>query len=162
MKKSPILKKVIRFAAAAVCAVACALTAVSVRAEDTQDKLDSANSAIQNLRKEQSNISTEITDLNEQADAAGKRINELNDDIINKQDDITVVNGEIADIESDMLERYDDMKLRIRYIYESGDLGLEEALLTSGEISELLNRAEYIQDIYDYDRNELEIMAGLY
>ena len=131
-------------------------------AQDTQDKLNSANSAIEELRKEQGNISTEITDLNQKAEAAGERINELNDDIINKQDDIAAVNDEIGVIEDDMRGRYEDMKLRIRYIYESGDMGLVEAVLSSDEFSDLLNRTEYLQKIYDYDRNELEIMAGLY
>lgn len=133
-----------------------------VLAEGTQDKLDSANSAIEELRKEQGNISTEITDLNEKAEAAGKRINELNEDIIRKQEDVAGVNEDIAGIEDDMSARYKDMKLRIRYIYESGDMGLIEALLSSEEFSDMLNRAEYIQKIYDYDRNELEVMAGLY
>lgn len=162
MKRKSIVKRVASLAAALAGVAVCGLTSVIALAEDTQDKLDSANTAIDNLRKEQKNISGEISELNEQADAAGRRINELNDDIIDKQDDISLVNEEIAGIEDDMELRYDDMKLRIRYIYESGDLGLTEAIVSSGEFSELLNRAEYIQRIYDYDRNELEAMADLY
>ena len=75
-------------------------------AQDTQDKLNSANSAIEELRKEQGNISTEITDLNQKAEAAGERINELNDDIINKQDDIAAVNDEIGVVGHVATRRY--------------------------------------------------------
>ena len=155
-------KKSAIISAAVSCIAALGFAGSSVMAQDTQDKLNSANSAIEELRKEQGNISTEITDLNQKAEAAGERINELNNDIINKQDDIAAVNDEIGVIEDDMRGRYEDMKLRIRYIYESGDMGLVEAVLSSDEFSDLLNRTEYIQKIYDYDRNELEIMAGLY
>ena len=162
MKKSSFIKKISVITAVLTGAVLFANAGQSAFAEDTKDKLDSAKSAIEELRKEQSGISTEITDLNEKAEAAGERINELNDSIVDKQEDISHVNEEIAGIEDDMSARFDDMKLRIRYIYESGDMGLAESIFISEEFSELLNRAEYIQKIYDYDRNELEIMAGLY
>lgn len=185
MKIKTLTKKYVLGAVAASCAAALSLAATTayaespeigsgsgtyenlqevqfVLAEGTQDKLDSANSAIEELRKEQGNISTEITDLNEKAEAAGERINELNEDIIRKQEDVAGVNEDIAGIEDDMSARYEDMKLRIRYIYESGDMGLIEAMITSEEFSDMLNRAEYIQKIYDYDRSELEVMAGLY
>ena len=185
MKIKTLTKKYALWAVAATCAAALSLAATPVYAkslqngsgtdtyenrqevqfvlaEGTQDKLDSAKSAIEELHKEQGNISTEITDLNEKAEAAGQRINELNEDIIRKQEDIAGVNEDIAGIEDDMAARYEDMKLRIRYIYESGDMGLVEALLSSEEFSDMLNRAEYIQKIYDYDRSELEVMAGLF
>ena len=166
MKRSRNLKKLIMtFAAVAGVTIASGTAlsgAYTAFASDTQEKLDSAKSSIDKLRKEQSGISSEISDLNEQAEEAGVRINNLNDDITGKQDDIENVNAEIADIESDMDVRYDDMKLRIQYIYESGDMGLMQSLFTTDEFSEFLNRAEYIQKIYDYDRNELATMAGLY
>ena len=162
MKIKNTSKKIVRIAAVTLGIAFCSAPGLTAMAEDTQDKLDSANSAIQELRKEQGNISSEISDLNEKAAAAGDRINDLNDAIIHKQDDIDLVNTEIAGIEDDMSQRYEDMKLRIRYIYESGDMGLLESVMTSSELSDMLNRAEYIQKIYDYDRNELNIMAGLY
>lgn len=150
------------FTAMVTAALACVLPGQLTFAQGTQDKLDSANSAIRDLRQEQKNISSEITDLNEQAEAAGERINDINNDINSTRDDIAGVNEEIAVIEDDMSVRYDDMKLRIQYIYESGDLGLTDTIIGSGEIGELLNKAEYIQRIYDYDRNELEVMASLF
>lgn len=162
MKNKSGLKKILRSSAAVIGLAICIPPCLTAFAEDTQDKLDSANSAITELRKEQGNISSEISELNEQAAEAGERINNLNNEIIQKQDDIDHVNTEISGIEDDMSQRYDDMKLRIRYIYESGDMGLIESIVSSGEFSEMLNRAEYIQKIYDYDRNELEVMAGLY
>ena len=48
------------------------------------------------------------------------------------------------------------MKLRIQYIYEESDDSLLEALITSRSFSELVNKAEYIQNVHSYDRKQLQ------
>ena len=54
-------------------------------------------------------------------------------------------------------EQYDAMKERIQYMYEnSSNNNYLAMLLTSGDISEFLNRAEYIQQVSSYDRTMLE------
>ena len=48
------------------------------------------------------------------------------------------------------------MKLRIQYMYENKNKTVEEALITSTDMSDALNKAEYAQKMYDYDRKALE------
>ena len=47
------------------------------------------------------------------------------------------------------------MKLRIRYMYEKGNTGFLELLLSSANLTEFFNRAEYVQKISEYDRRQL-------
>ena len=53
-------------------------------------------------------------------------------------------------------EQYEAMKYRIRYMYEDGGVAAIEKIFTSGSISEMLNQAEYIQEIDSYDRKMLD------
>ena len=48
------------------------------------------------------------------------------------------------------------MKLRIKYIYENGDADFAAALFGSSSMTELLNKAEYIEEVNRYDRRMLD------
>jgi cell wall-associated NlpC family hydrolase len=52
------------------------------------------------------------------------------------------------------------MKLRIRYMYEDQSVSITEAFLTASNMSDALNKAEYVQQVYDYDRDKLDEMAA--
>ena len=51
------------------------------------------------------------------------------------------------------------MKLRIKYMYEDQSVSLAEVFLTSSDMSTMLNKAVYMQEVYNYDRNKLDEMA---
>ena len=48
------------------------------------------------------------------------------------------------------------MKLRIKYMYEQGDTSFVDMLLQSEDLMQMLNRAEYIQQISEYDRRKMD------
>lgn len=52
------------------------------------------------------------------------------------------------------------MKLRIKYMYERGDTSYVELFMESESLSELLNKAEYISKISEYDRQMLDQYAA--
>ena len=52
------------------------------------------------------------------------------------------------------------MKKRIQYIYENGGSAVWAlSLLEAGDLSDFLNKAEYTEKLYDYDRKSLEEYA---
>ena len=53
-------------------------------------------------------------------------------------------------------QQYETMKARIVVMYENDNDTLLSMLFESGSMAELLKRAEFIQSVHDYDRNELE------
>ena len=48
------------------------------------------------------------------------------------------------------------MKKRIKYIYEAGDSSFLETLISAESFSDLVNKAEYIQNVHSYDREQLK------
>lgn len=57
--------------------------------------------------------------------------------------------------------QYSTMKLRIKYMYENGESSFVDMVMESGSISELLNRAEYVSQIAEYDRKMLKEYAAV-
>ena len=62
---------------------------------------------------------------------------------------------ELAQAQEDEEKQYQAMKKRIRFMYERGDTAVLTAILESQSITELLNRVEYYNEVYDYDRELL-------
>ena len=52
--------------------------------------------------------------------------------------------------------QFKSMKERIKFMYEGGSVSLFEILLTSENMADFLNKAEYVSNISDYDRNMLD------
>lgn len=48
-------------------------------------------------------------------------------------------------------EQYEKMSARIKYIYENGETDYLDILLNAGNLSDLLNRVEYVSEISEYD-----------
>ena len=65
-------------------------------------------------------------------------------------------NADLKVAEEKQKKQEQDMKLRIQYMYENKNKTVEEALITSTDMSDALNKAEYAQKMYDYDRKALE------
>ena len=47
------------------------------------------------------------------------------------------------------------MIVRIRFMYEKGDMNYINLLMEGGSMEDLMNKADYIEKIYDYDRQLL-------
>ena len=75
-----------------------------------------------------------------------------------KQAEIDRTKEELAGAKADEEEQYEAMKLRIRYMYENSPVSYLELLLSAESFAEVLNRAEYISQISEYDRK----MLGVY
>lgn len=94
------------------------------------------------LDKELSNIQTEIGELNEQKA-------ELEIQIATKQEELEVAKEEEA-------RQYADMCARIQFMYENSNVNYMDALLSSGSMSDILNRSEYVAAMANYDYVMLE------
>ena len=53
-------------------------------------------------------------------------------------------------------EQYESMKIRIRFMYERGDASYLEMFFGSSGMSDMMNKANYVEELYEYDRNLLE------
>lgn len=114
---------------------------------------------------------SKIDQLEAQKTALAQEIDELDADLVNLLVEIEVLEGELASkeeeieqtkadlvvAEQDRDEQYEAMKKRIQYLYEKGgDDAWAQLLLQAQDLASLLNQAEYVQQLYDTDRQSLE------
>lgn len=83
-------------------------------------------------------------------------INQLEEDLIAKGQQIAQTEEDLKEAEKQEKKQYEDMKLRIKFMYEEGNASVVETLVTSEDFSDLVNKAEYVQNVHTYDRKKLE------
>lgn len=88
------------------------------------------------------------------AELAGE-LEELGIRITEKEAQIMTAQAQLEEARETEAKQYNAMKLRIKYMYENGQTSFVELIMDSGSISELLNRAEYVSQIGEYDRKKL-------
>ncbi|MBO5153769.1 MAG: C40 family peptidase [Eubacterium sp.] len=130
--------------------------------QDAKDKINEANqqldqtkSQISDIEKKQNSLQQEIDSLDSELVALLLDIEVLKDEITQKEADIDQATADLAEAEETAEKQYESMKKRIRFMYERGDNALIESLLGAGSMADFLNRVEYFNQIYDYDRTML-------
>ena len=122
-----------------------------------ESNLNSVNNSINNITTKQQQLQKEINALD--ADLVELLVNMdiLSDELAEKRLEIEQANKDLKAAQKTETEQYERMKKRIRYMYESGDDTLLEALLGATSMSDFLNRVNYCTAVYDYDREQLEV-----
>lgn len=117
--------------------------------------LKEAQSTIEDLRDSKGDIESKVTELNQQLIDISARITDLENQLTAKSEDIQETKDELDGAKEREAQQYADMKVRIQFMYENGQTSYLEALLSSRNISEFLNSADYIAQIQSYDRQKL-------
>lgn len=125
------------------------IAGTSVWADDVTDLTNKKNAAESQLSQTQSELAYLLVQMDE-----------LEVKMHDKNEEIDQANADLAVAEQNMQNQYDDMKLRIKYMYEDQSTSIAEAFLTAESMSDALNKAEYVQQVYDYDRGKLDEMAA--
>ena len=142
--------------------------------EKEKQELEKQKEEAQNKQKEESDklnsVSGRIDSIQGDADAVAEEIDEadaalvetlasveiIEEELSDKEEEIKVTTAEYEKAKEKEEEQYEAMKLRIRFMYEKGDSTYLQLLLESQNFSEAVNKAEYITQLYDYDRRMLE------
>ena len=117
--------------------------------------LKEAQGTIEDLQDSKGDIESKVTELNQQLIDISARITDLENQLTAKSEDIQETKDELAGAKEREAQQYADMKVRIQFMYENGQTSYLEALLSSRNISEFLNSADYIAQIQSYDRQKL-------
>lgn len=126
--------------------MAAALTVTPVFAAPTVNELQQKKAEEQN---KVSSLQAELTELL-------TKMSDLEADLIEKGTEVAQATADLEDAQKKEEKQYEDMKLRIKYMYEEGNTTFVEKLLTADSISELLNQADFVQSVHSYDRKMLQ------
>ena len=166
--------------------VTCALVfsllgeSISVRAtklKDIQDKIDQTKDKIDQTQNRIDGINDKISGLTDEQDLVLEMIDDLNAEIVNtmtaigiKEDEIVAKEQELTvkqkDIDATEQEYYSakerqekqqaDMIVRVRRMYENGNTTYLNMLLGGNGLGEILNRMDFIERLYQYDKDKLK------
>lgn len=122
----------------------------------TSSQLDATYSYINDLGAQIESLNAEIASLDQDLVNTMVNIEVLNTDISNKEAEIQKTRKNLKRAKANKETQYEAMKLRIQYLYENGGSNAwYNLMLDSNDLSELLNKAEYTQKMYKYDRDAL-------
>lgn len=107
------------------------------------------------LRNELEGINGEILSLSEEISTAEMQIEILNGEIARTSDAL----AEAVENES---QQYENMKSRIKYMYEHGSATLLEMLFSAENMTDFLNKADFIENLSEYDRKALDDLMSVH
>lgn len=118
-----------------------------------KDDLSNTNGQIDSLKDKQTVTANDIQANSNKLDEVLAAQKKLQTDITNKQGEIEQNQKDLADAQQKQQEQYDAMKKRIQFMYEnSTEDNVWTAIIEADGISDMLNRIEYVSDVYDSDR----------
>ncbi|MDD6058089.1 MAG: cell wall hydrolase [Clostridiales bacterium] len=149
--------------------VICMFSAVNLYAKTTQESIDDAKNQIKNLQEQKENAQDKVDNLNDKKDdlesdlgslnsqlsQIANSMNDLEAQITQKEEDISRAQQELEAAQERSGKQYEDMKLRIQFMYENASVSAWQVLLEAPSFLEFLNRTEYIAEINSYDRKKL-------
>ena len=125
--------------------------------ESLQGDLDEAKELIDSLKDNKQDTQSAISALDQKLTDISGKIEELKAELEQKEAEIEETKEQLAQAEQAEAQQLEDMKIRIKYMYESyGSMNAITMLLSCSSFSEFLNQAQYMYMINQYDRQQLE------
>ncbi len=128
------------------------LVSMSVNATDIEDQEE----VIEGLEGEMEEVEEQKGELNDSINQLAEEMESLQADIDAKLLEIEAAEEELIEAQEIAADQYSDMKLRIAYMYENDNVSYLELLLSSEDMSDFLNKVEYVNNVVEYDREQLE------
>lgn len=118
-----------------------------------EQNLKDKKNEINGLKDQQQTTADDIKNKSAKLDEILAAQKKLQADITSKQAEIEQNQKELAAAQEKQQEQYDAMKKRIQFMYEnSAEDNIWTAIIESNGITDMLNRIEYVSDVYDSDR----------
>ncbi|MCR5108240.1 MAG: C40 family peptidase [Lachnospiraceae bacterium] len=124
----------------------------------------------ENAENELKNLNSNIENISGDKEAIESEIEEIDNELVDLLLTVEIINGDIADknvaiSEAEVLyeearqkeeDQLNAMKRRIKFMYEKGETSYIDLLIKAQSISDLINKSDYIEKLYAFDRQLLE------
>lgn len=124
--------------------------------QQNQNALDDIYSQIDDMESTQEILEEEIADINAEMINLMTSIGLLEDNIAQKEVDIAAAEVEYQNALANEQRQYEEMLIRIQFMYEQGDNNLISMLFGAESFADMINKADYIESLYSYDRQQLK------
>lgn len=125
------------------------------KSSNIQKLIDETEKQLTQIKNDKTDIESYIKAIDQQMQGISNSIEDLNNQIDKKNTEINNNQAILEQTKLDLQEQYESMKLRIQYMYEHQTENYIAILFQSSDMADMLNKAEYINKITDYDRQAL-------
>lgn len=143
---NPRLKHRFRSLAALASAFILSISVLPAHAEETVDSLRDKTSTLQN----------ELNGLNNELSSISADVDRILAQITDTTAQVEQTKTELGEALANEEQQYNDMKMRIRYMYEEGKTAMLDTLFSAVSMADFLNKADFITKVSEYDRAMLE------
>ena len=124
--------------------------------KETEGKIDESKEELAGLQQTTEGLKGQLNSLNQDLTEVSNNLSDLENKIDLKNEEITQTNQELEEARTVEEEQYAAMKKRIQFMYEKRDYVMLEMVFGSASFSDLLNRNNYIEQLSEYDRDQLD------
>lgn len=138
-------KRIARYGLSLICAFGVALSSMPVHAED----IESLENKTSNLQDQLEGINQEMVEISDKITETEAQIEESNNEVFRLEASLQISRNNEE-------RQYENMKSRIKYMYENGSESMISMLFSADSMADFLNKADFVQNITEYDRDMLE------
>lgn len=126
------------------------------KASSLEEEKKKVESTLRDLEEYKQDTVSYVRKLDSSLESLNQELSVLEAQIAAKEADIEQTKQELEEAKTVETDQYESMKLRIKYMYEKGETSYIDLLFQAEDISQLLNRAEYIAQITEYDKHKMD------
>lgn len=138
-------KRIARYGLSLICAFGVALSSMPVHAED----IESLENKTSNLQDQLEGINQDMVEISDKITETEAQIEESNNEVFRLEASLQISRNNEE-------RQYENMKSRIKYMYENGSESMISMLFSADSMADFLNKADFVQNITEYDRDMLE------
>ncbi len=125
--------------------------------EKTEDAMENTEDKMESLEITKNSLLGQLSTLNDELAQISANLTKIEADIAAKELQIEQTEAQLMEAVRAQDEQYENMKLRIKAMYEQGGTDSYIGILFSSEsFSEFLNKSDYIDRVQAYDRKMLQ------
>lgn len=128
----------------------------------SESKVDMMEEAVAGLNSEKKELQVAKNELSATVEALDVQLTnvqevlvELGEDIDRKTKQVENIKNRLREAEANQDEQYASMKQRIKFMYEKGDTAYITMVFGAQNLTDMLNKAEYIEEVSAYDKQLL-------
>lgn len=135
-----------------------ALSDLKKQQKNINSQINQTKNQIKNIQNQTKDVSKQIDELDKKMDNATIELEKVEKELENLNKNIEKTAEELNIAEKNLEEKKELFNQRIRVMYQNGNVGYLEVLLSAGNIKDFLSRKEMIQSIADHDKELIEYM----
>ena len=124
--------------------------------KENQENQSSLSEQASDMAESQASLETLVSQFNAELESINTELNDLNTKVDEKSSEIDVTEVELESAEAEEEEQYEDMKLRIQFMYEMKQTNIFDIFFSGESLADSLNKMEYVDNVVTYDRKKVD------